>query len=242
MDRTHTGILVCALLGAAALADRAHGAGSAYQVDTAEVSEPGPCKVESWASWAQNGDFIGAVSPDCVVNLGKPVDLSVQFNRGRIDDEWFTLATPKAKVNLVPTAIGSLGFAVSGQATFDLLTRELAAFAATVPATLRVNNNLRFNLNAGWLYVRPTDRHFATYGAAFDLRTSDNVWTWTAEVFGVAGYADNPHEVQPRFQTGVRFRPIDEFSIDVIYGRNLAGENANWITVATVFRFRVPEK
>ena len=28
-------------------------------------------------------------------------------------------------------------------------------------------------------------------------------------------------------------------NIDLIYGRNIYGENANWITVATIFRFHV---
>ena len=38
------------------------------------------------------------------------------------------------------------------------------------------------------------------------------------------------------------WRPIDEFNLDVIYGRNLTGEESNWITVATVFRFKVGGK
>ena len=44
---------------------------------------------------------------------------------------------------------------------------------------------------------------------------------------------------EPRFQVGVRWRPVDDFNIDLIYGRNITGENANWITLATVFRFQV---
>jgi len=35
---------------------RANAAGTAYGVDTAEVSEAGNCKVESWLSWASNHD------------------------------------------------------------------------------------------------------------------------------------------------------------------------------------------
>jgi hypothetical protein len=31
----------------------------------------------------------------------------------------------------------------------------------------------------------------------------------------------------------------DDFNIDLIYGRNVYGENANWITLATVVRFHV---
>jgi hypothetical protein len=218
----------------------ARAAGSAYQVDTAEVSEPGSCKIESWLSFADNRDFIAAATPACVANLFKPVDLSLQMVRARADQEWATALTPKAKVNLVPTAIGSFGIALSAQASFDVTAHENTALAVTVPATLRLSHNMRINLNAGWLWDRVAERHYATYGAAFDLRTSDNVWTWTAEVFGQAGAAESLSIVGPRFQTGVRFRPVEAFSIDVVYGRNISGENANWITVATVIRFAPP--
>jgi hypothetical protein len=49
---------------------RAYAAGAAYQVDTAEVSEAGSCKVESWLSAAGNHDIIGATSPDCAFDSG----------------------------------------------------------------------------------------------------------------------------------------------------------------------------
>jgi len=35
-----------------------------------------------------------------------------------------------------------------------------------------------------------------------------------------------------------RSLPADEiFSVDIIYGRNITGENANWITIGTTIRF-----
>ena len=123
-----------------------------------------------------------------------------------------------------------------------MITHENTAVSITAPATLRLSENMRINLNAGWLLDRTVDRHYFTYGAGFDLRTSDNVWTLTAEVFGQAGASEISGVVQPRFQVGVRYRPIDRFSVDLIYGRNLAGENANWITLATTVRFPPPEK
>ena len=39
-----------------------------------------------------------------------------------------------------------------------------------------------------------------------------------------------PSVTRPRFQAGVRYRPNEIFSVDLIYGRNIMGENANWIT------------
>jgi hypothetical protein len=62
------------------------------------------------------------------------------------------------------------------------------------------------------------------------------------EMFGQAGVAEEPGVVQPRFQVGLRYRPVDQFNVDLIYGRNLAGERANWITLATIVRFKMLEK
>ena len=48
--------------------------------------------------------------------------------------------------------------------------------------------------------------------------------------------------MRPRFQLGLRFRPIDRFNVDLIYGRTITGENANWLTVASIIRFPAAEK
>ena len=191
-----------------ALPRETYAAGGAYQVDTAEVSELGACKVESWASLASNRDIFAATSPACVVDLGRAVEISSQFSRARASDEWSSSATPKIKTNLIPTAIGSWGLAASAQGSYDLSTGYNTALFTTLPATLRLNDAARINLSGGWQWDRLLDRHYLTYGAGFD-----------------------------RVQVGLRWRPVEEFNIDLIYGRNLQGENAHWITLATTVRF-----
>ena len=222
--------------------ERAFAAGAAYQVDTAEISEPGSCKVESWASFASNRDFFSAVAPACVVKLYRVFEVSAQFNRARSDEEWGSGVTPKLKTQLKRGSIGSWAIAATATSSYDLLTGENTAYAFAVPATLRLTNNQRINVNLGYQRDRVAGRDYLTYGFGFDTRTSDNVWTVTAEVFGQAGVAENLPTVQPRWQLGLRYRPIDEFNVDLIYGRNITGENANWITLATVIRFKVPER
>jgi len=66
-------ILMSVMAVAAVCADKARAAGAAYFVDTADVSEPGACKVESWISAAGNHDFFAATTPTCVVNMFRPV-------------------------------------------------------------------------------------------------------------------------------------------------------------------------
>jgi hypothetical protein len=89
-----------------------------------------------------------------VANVFRPVGLSAPFIRARADDEWTSGIAPKIKTNLVPTAIGSWGIAVSGAAAYDLTNQQTVAMFATVPATLRLSNVLRINLNAGWEWDR----------------------------------------------------------------------------------------
>jgi hypothetical protein len=127
---------------------------------------------------------------------------------------------------------------VAGAAAYDTGTGENTALFANIPATLRLSNVVRINLNAGWQWDRAADRHYLTFGSGLDWRTPDNVWTLTAEVFGQLGSPqDVASLIEPRVQVGLRWRPVDNFNIDLIYGRNITGENANWITLATVVRF-----
>ena len=214
------------------------GAGAAYQVDTAEVSAPGSCKVEAWYSASTGRDAIAAVNPACVADLSRPVEMGVQVARGRADGEYTTVAVPKVKTNLLPSAIGKLGIAAAAGFAYDFSEQDSTAVFANLPATLRLSDTARINLNAGWLRDRSFGADYGTYGVGVDLRTRDNVWTLTGEMFGQAVAPAPPGANQPRYQLGLRYRPVDPFNIDLIYGRNLIGEGRNWLTVSTIVRFR----
>src|SRR6266508_594472 len=127
---------LCVVAAAMSLSGHARAAGGAYVVDTSEVSATGSCKVETWLSWASNKDFIGVANPACVVDVGRPVEFSGGFYRSRVEDEWATGMAPKAKTKLIPSAIGSFGLAISGQAVYDFTTHQNTALFVNVPATL----------------------------------------------------------------------------------------------------------
>src|SRR5712671_4495884 len=227
--------------GSALLASAgARAANGAYAVDAADISEVGSCKVESWISTATNTAFSAVANPSCVVNIYKPVELSLQTVRARSDGDWSTTVAPKAKWNIVPTGIGKLGLSFYAGGSFDVLTGENLSAFAVVPVTYRLSEVMRINAIAGWLWDRTVDRHYLTYGIGFDWKFTETL-QWTIEAFGQAGASDIPSVVRPRFQTGVRYRPNEIFSVDVIYGHNITGENANWITIGTTIRFPVPE-
>jgi hypothetical protein len=236
------GATLAALVAAAAiwpwLADGAWAANNAYAVDAADIAEAGSCKIESWLSSATNTDFSAVANPSCVVDPFKlkPVELSLPTNRARSDGEWSTATGAKAKVNLVPTGVGKLGFSFYAAGVFDAATGENQTVAAVVPVTYRLSETMRINLNGGWLWDRESDKHFALYGIGFDWKFTDTL-QWTIETFGQAGSAETPS--RPRFQTGLRYRPNEIFSVDVIFGHNITGEGANWLTLGTTIRFPV---
>jgi hypothetical protein len=219
-------------------AGEARAANGGYVVEAADISAAGSCKFESWMSFATNTDFSMVANPSCVVDPFKPVELSLMTNRAKSDGEWSTSIAPKAKTNIVPTGIGKLGFSVSAGGSFDAATGENLTVFAVIPATWRLSEAMRINVNGGWLWDRSADRHYLLYGIGFDWKFT-NTLQWTIEAFGQAGQSDVPSTVGPRFQTGVRWRPSEEFSIDVIYGHNITGEAANWITIGTTIRFPV---
>ena len=57
-------------------------------------------------------------------------------------------------------------------------------------------------------------------------------WSVISEVFAIMG----PGQSNPRAQSGLRYSPTKDIDWDLIYGRNLTGEGANWITVALTIR------
>ena len=211
---------------------RAEAAGGAFQVDDAEIGKPGSCKVESWVSYADNRDFIGTISPACVFEIGRAVELTTQYFRFRSDGDWGTGLILKGKTNILPVETGKLGLGLIGGTALDLLTGDASAVFATVPATYQFSEQLKLNLNAGWLWDRVADRHLFSWGAGVEWMPVDKV-TLITEVFGFVGGDNN----DPRFQTGIRFTPVPALDIDVIYGRNLTGERANWITLGLNVRF-----
>jgi hypothetical protein len=235
----HITVAAAAAVSALLAGGSALAANGAYAVDAADISDVGSCKVESWLSTATNTDFSAVANPSCAVNIFRPVELSLQTVRSRSDGDWSTTIAPKAKTNIAPTGIGKLGFSAYAGGSFDAMTGENLTMFAVVPATYRLSETMRVNLNGGWLWDCTVDRHYLTYGIGFDWKFTD-VLQWTIEAFGQAGASDIPSVTRPRFQTGVRYRPNEIFSVDVIYGRNIMGENANWITLGTTVRFPVP--
>jgi hypothetical protein len=81
--------------------------GGAYYVDDAEIGKLGSCEIDSWSSFAANGDRIAVFSPACVLNLGTPVELGTNVVNLRSDGQGDSIITLTAKT--VPLPIGPSG-------------------------------------------------------------------------------------------------------------------------------------
>jgi hypothetical protein len=248
MNRESAGksALGAALLALLLVPTQLQAAGGAFAVDDAAVDAPGACKVESWVAFASNQDFIGVVSPACVVKLGRPVELGVAYQRSRADGEWGTTLGLKAKTNIIPVETGKLGVGFSIGVPIDLLMRQVTGFSANVPFTFQFSEEFKLNANLGWLYERTNDHiNWLTWGAGFEWQFAPKL-TLIGETFGQLGRLPMvepgdplpPNSIrEPRVQLGLRITPMDAFDIDFIYGRNLTGENANWGTLGLNVRF-----
>ena len=207
--------------------------GGAYYVDDAEIGKVGSCEIESWSSFAGNGDRISVFSPACVFNFGRPVELGTNLVNLRSEGERDSLATLTAKTVPIPI-VGSKGFglAVAGAIVYDPLNRTGNGLILNVPLTFDFSKQLRININFGAQYYSGDPRGlFGTAGAGVSW-TFVPKWSVISEVFAFLG----PGQTNPRLQSGLRYSPTKRIDWDVIYGRNLTGEGANWITLALTIR------
>jgi hypothetical protein len=209
---------------------------AAFYVDDYEVDDVGSCNVESWISFASNKDFMAVTSPSCVVRIGVPVEIGMEYQRSRENSEWKAQGGVSGKVTLLPLTNG-IGIGLSGQANWDLISGTSKSTNINVPVTFDLGHGVHLNVNGGWLYDAPNMFHYATWGAAVEW-TASAQFAWVTEIYGQLGPPGEFISVtEPRFQTGFRLSPASNLDVSMIYGRNLNGENASWLTLGFTVGF-----
>jgi hypothetical protein len=135
----------------------------------------------------------------------------------------------------VPIPIGRNGFgpAIAGAVVYDPLNQTGSGLIVNIPLTFEFNKDLRVNLNFGGQYYSGGDPHglYGTAGVGASWTFVPH-WSIISEVFSLMG----PGQTNPRFQSGLRYSPTKDRDLDIIYGRNLLGEGANWITLGVTVR------
>jgi hypothetical protein len=210
-------------------ANRAEAAGGAFAVDDSEIGKPGDCKVESFGAFAGNHDFIGVVSPACVFQFWRPAEVGLAFERSRSGGEWATGVVLKGKTNIISVEERGFGVALSGGISYDITGHTTDAVFAAIPLSYKAAEQLLFNFNIGWSWDRTIDRHFLTWGVGFEYEFK-GPFVLIGEIFG-------QDSENPAGQLGLRYKLHEKADLDLIYGRNLTGEQANWVTVGLNLRF-----
>ena len=211
-----------------AAARESHAAGGAFMVDDSEIGAPGECKVESWAAFASNHDFIGVAAPACVFSFGRPVEIGAQFVRFRSGGEWATDLLLKGKTSLIPLRDGKIGVGAILGGAYNFTRSEMVAAFGTLPFSFQASEQLRINLNVGFIRDLVETRTITTWGAGADFSMTSKI-TLIGEVFGFNS--------ETGAQAGIRYTPHEKIDFDLIYGRNLTGERANWVTFGVNLRF-----
>jgi hypothetical protein len=160
-----------------------------------------------------------------------PVELGANFVKMRSDGAWDSTLALSAKTVPLPINGYSMGLAVAGAVTYDLNNHTVNGLIFNVPVTWDISKQLRFNVNVGAQYDIDQHELFATMGAGISWNFVKQ-WSWISEVFAVVG----PAQTNPRYQSGIRYNPTKDIDLDLIYGRNLTGEGANWMTLALTVR------
>jgi hypothetical protein len=176
--------------------------GGAYYVDDAEIGKLGSCEIESWASFAANGDRIGVFSPACVVNLGRPVELGTNIVGTRAAGDAGGTGSLTAKTVLLPLSQKSVGLAVAGAVVYDPINHTASGAILNVPISIDLSKVLRVNVNVGAQYNSGPHSWFATGGAGVSWNFVEH-WSVISEMFAIVG----PGQTNPRFQSGIRFSP-----------------------------------
>ena len=229
-------IVVLALLLAAS---EARAAGGAFSVDDAAVDAAGRCKVESWISAANNpmSDWSAAIAPACALPLaGHRFEFGATYLRTSAAGEHGSGLTVKAKTPLPWldfSANDRFGVALVWGGSFDAATAATHTMFFNAPVTLRVTDALTLNINAGHHEDRIERYNAVTWGAGFEFNLKSlslDKLTLIAETF-------SNHRDHTATQVGLRFTPIGKLDIDLIYGYNLASEDASWLTLGLNYRF-----
>ena len=209
-------------------------AGPLY-VEDADIDQAGSCKAQSWASLAGRYGFLGVTAAGCALNIGRPVEFEIEFERQRSGKEWGSEMGLEAKTALWKA--DNVAVAVQWGAAFDLVSHRPASLFVRTPVSVEMTDRLQLNFNAGWRYEQEDRLNWLLYGAGFQWKFAEPL-ALVGEIFGQAAQrdAEQPNAPRPRTQLGVRYQPEAQLRFDLLYGNNITGSGGHGITLGVTFR------
>lgn len=213
-----------------ALISKANAAGGSYVVDDGAINAPGACNVDAWysANRHDGGSHRETVSPACTF-IALP---SVQWGAALSRAGGETQLSPQLKAQLLSR--GDLGLEMAISAGAHVAQHRRHAYDGAdlnMPLTWQPLAPLRLSLNAGWThaYNDGDDTYHLTWGAGFEYQVAHSL-TLVAERYGQSG-GDQAWQAGPRVHVG------EWVDVDLVVGRSLIGERAQWLTTGATVRF-----
>lgn len=227
------GLILGTLLTLAVLS-KANAAGGAYGVDDGAINAPGECNIDAWstANRHDGSTHNETLSPACTFAAMPSVQWGAALSRASSTDTRETQVSPQLKAQVWSRDDLGLQMAVAAGAHFALDRRHgFDGADFNIPLTWQPLEALRLNLNAGWshAYNDGDQQHRPTWGTGFEYQAAP-LLTLIAERYGQEGG-------DQAWQAGPRFHLREYVDIDLVVGRSLIGERAQWLTTGATLRF-----
>lgn len=226
--------LTLGILLTIALLSKANAAGGSYVVDDGAINAPGECNVDAWysANRHDGGTHTETLSPACTFAAMPSVQWGAALFRATTAGSGETQVNPQLKAQVWSRKDLGLEMAASAGAHVAL-DRQHGFDGAdfNLPVTWQPLETLRLNLNAGWshAYNDGDQTHRLTWGTGLEYLVAPSL-TVIAERYSQEG-GDQAWQAGPRFHFG-------EFvDVDLVVGRSLIGERAQWLTSGATLRF-----
>jgi len=204
--------------------------GGPYAVDDAGIAAPGKFKLEAWSSFANNGDRVWLASPGFTLEALPFIEFELTVEHRRSDGDRETTIAPAVKIALRDIDAHGYGLALTAGSGHAGILRNADTAFVVVPFSLPVNDNLHLHFNAGVERDLTRNETAGVWGAAAQIVATDRL-ELIGEVFGSEGS-------RPGWQAGIRPFVFDgNVALDIVYGRNLDGERADWLTLGLSFEF-----
>ncbi|EJL28794.1 hypothetical protein PMI01_03457 [Caulobacter sp. AP07] len=211
------------------VASVARASGNEHVIDDSVVETPGVCHQESWATRFGPRHGLVNLSPACTRKAWPNLEIGGAVQRTWADGTSDTTVGPALKYTLRAEDTG-VGLGVIGAGAWSVGSGRLETASLIVPVTLRLNDRVRVNLNAGWSHARADARpNAAFYGAQAEVGVARDVTVMVEAFQRDGGKAGG--------QAGLRWNPGGgRFDLDLIAGRRIDGATPRAVTLGLTLR------
>jgi hypothetical protein len=219
-----------AALAAMLHAEQARASGP-YIVDDAAITPPGTGQIEAWLSLSRDNSIVNFV-PATTLRPLPSVEWSLTLNGSRVFNSAATTVAMQGKWQLRDPDHGQFGLALAGNVALDAGTGRAGTAHLYSALTVPAGERIRLHGNLGWSRSFGDDRRSTlNWGARAEAAVVPDRLAVHAEAFGASrGGAGYQVGLRPTNRKG-------NVDLELLFGRNLAGERHKWLTMGTAIRF-----